>query len=249
MTHKSKFTRISKFLSSVKKDESGLALVEFAVSLPFFMGLTIGGVEVANFASINMQLNQIAIHTADSAARMGEGNALSEKRIRELDVMDVFEGTLREGDRIALSGNHTYIDPITKVPSIRGNARIILSSVEEVADFDDDDPEYRIRWQRCSGTATRYVSTYGHVGDTFDEGIGPDLRKVTPPPEGALMFVELHYFFRPMILNGFTKLTDRDITQIASMVVRDKRDYAGPSGGEGIYSSTGVTPDKCLGTV
>ena len=90
------------FFQKIHKNDSGLALVEFAVSLPFFMGLTVGGIEVANFASVTMQLNQIAIHTADNAARMGSTTALAAKRVAEMQVNDVFEGTLREGDRVAL---------------------------------------------------------------------------------------------------------------------------------------------------
>lgn len=50
------------------------------------------------------------------------------------------------------------------------------------------------------------------------------------------MFVEVKYHFRPMIVNGFTRLTDHTISQVASMVVRDKRDLEGPEGSEGIYN-------------
>jgi TadE-like protein len=115
-----KFNRLKQFARQLRDDNSGLALVEFAISLPFFMGLTVGGIEVANYASVVMQLNQIAIHTADNAARIGVQSALPEKRINELQINDLFEGTLSEGDRVALSGVHGYQDPVTGVRSIRG---------------------------------------------------------------------------------------------------------------------------------
>ncbi|MFC4292035.1 TadE/TadG family type IV pilus assembly protein [Sphingorhabdus arenilitoris] len=242
----SKFSRIGKLLRDVKKDESGLALVEFAVSLPFFMGLSVGGIEIANYASVIMQLNQITIHTADNAARMGDGSRLSDRPLTELHINDVFEGTLREGDRVALAGAHKYIDPVTNVESIRGNSKIILSSIEPVSPFNAANPKYRIRWQRCAGFAQQYSSSYGTTSSTpTSDGFGPAGRKSAPPPDGSVMFVELQYYFQPKIVNGFTRLTDRTIKQTASMVVRERRDYKGPTGGDGVYPVTGVTKSAC----
>ena len=230
----------------LKRNESGLAMVELAVSLPFFIGLLVCGVETANYASVIMQLNQITIHTADSAARIGSTTPTANKTISEAQIKDVFEGSLREGDRIAVSGSHSYIDPITGVLSIRGNTRIILSSVEQVAVFNASAPRYRIRWQRCAGSAAFYSSNYGTKSTaTSITGIGPVGRQVSPPPGGVLMFVELQYYFKPLIVNGFSKLTDRTISQVASMVVRENRDTVGPVGSDGIYNVENVTAATC----
>ena len=241
-----KFQKIAVFARKLRDDNSGLALVEFAVSLPFFMGLTVGGVEVANFASVTMQLNQIAIHTADNAARMGANSALSSRRVSELHISDVFEGTLREGDRVALSGAHGYTDPITGVNSIRGNALIVLSSVEVTNPFNAATPRYRIRWQRCAGTADQYESSYGDpTSAPTSDGFGPTGKKVKPLTDSAVMLVELQYHYEPMIVNGFSRLTSRTISQTSSMIVREQRDYAGPVGGEGIWPSAGTTAATC----
>ncbi len=237
---------IPKTLHRLKRDQSGLAMVELAVSLPFFMGLVIGGVETANYASVIMQLNQITLHTADSAARIGSATPNAIKTISEAQIKDVFEGALREGDRIAVGGSHSYIDPKTGVPSIRGNTLIILSSLEQTQPFNARAPRYRIRWQRCAGTATFYNSTYGtRAGGSSVTGIGPTGRQVVPPPGGVLMFVELQYYFKPLIVNGFSRLTDRTISQIASAVVRENRDTVGPTGSDGIYNNEGITPASC----
>ncbi len=242
----SKTQKMLRFAKALRDDNSGLALVEFAVSLPFFMGLTVGGVELANFASVTMQLNQIAIHTADNAARMGQASALSARRISELHINDVFEGTLREGDRVALSGAHGYTDPKTGQKSIRGNARIILSSIETVVPFVATNPKYRIRWQRCAGTAEQYLSSYGDTSTTpTSDGFGPVGKKVKPLTTSAIMLVELQYYYQPKIVNGFSKLTDRTISQTSSMIVREQRDYGGPTGGEGVWPAVGVTPSTC----
>jgi Flp pilus assembly protein TadG len=230
----------------LKHNESGVAMVELAVSLPFFMGLVIGGVETANYASVVMQLNQITLHTADAAARIGTTTPSANKTISEAQINDVFQGSLHEGKRINLGGNHDYTDPSTKVKSTRGNARIILSSVEEVAAFSASAPRYRIRWQRCAGSAGFYKSNYGTTSTaTSVTGVGPVGRQTSPPPGGVLMFVELQYYFKPMIVNGFSNLTDRTISQVASMVVRENRDAVGPTGSDGIYNNEKVTVSTC----
>ena len=229
----------------LKHNESGLAMVEFAMSLPFFLGLTIGGVEIANYASVVMQLNQIALHTADGAARIGTSTPNGPKTISEAQIKDVFQGALREGDRIKAGGTHTYIDPATGQSSTRRNTMIILSSLEEVAVFDPTNPRYRIRWQRCEGGATFYASSYGTVSTgTSITGMGPAGRQISPPPGGSIAFVELQYYFRPMFVNGFTRLTDRTISAVASMVVRDRRQVVS-GGSSGIDNVENVTAATC----
>jgi hypothetical protein len=237
-----KKSTFSKFLTRLKNDNSGLALVEFAVSLPFFMGLSIGGFEMANYALLHMRLNQLTINSADGAARMGEGNPLQAKRITELMINDVFAGTIREGQSVLLGGAHQFIDPSSedKTPTLRGNALIILSSVEEVQDFDEDDPKYRIRWQRCVGQGDHFSSNYGDPDTTTEvDGVGPAGRQVNPPPGGAVMFVELQYLYRPTILTGFNRLTERTISQTAAMVVREDRDFSQ------IFNPQGVNQSLC----
>lgn len=232
------------FLKKLREDSSGLALVEFAVSMPFFMGLTIGGFETAYFAFVQMRLNQITINTADSAARMGEGGILAAKTIDEGQINDVFAGTMREGQSILLGGQHQYKDPGTGQISLRGNALIILSSVEPHPGFNPANPKYRIRWQRCIGTASYFSPQYGKITDSQNiDAIGPAGRQVAPPDGGALMFVESKYFFKPLIVNGFANLGEFGITKTAAMVVRDARDYVG--GNEGVYPKAGQNAATC----
>jgi Flp pilus assembly protein TadG len=245
-----KQSKFGSFLRELKADNSGLALVEFAVSLPFFMGLTIGGFEVANFSYTVMRLNQLTINTADSAARMGEGDRLAAKTITEQQINDVFAGTIREGERILLGGQHAYADPSTGDVTLRGNARIILTSYEPVAAFNPATPRYRIRWQRCVGLASFYASNYGTAATVTNAstGIGPVGKRVAPPADAAIMFVETQYYFQPEILNGFTKLSDGTIRQTAAMIVRDRREFnptPTASFPEGIKNPTNVNVSSC----
>jgi hypothetical protein len=232
------------FLNTLRKDSSGLALVEFSLSLPFFMGLSVGGFETAYYSYVQMRLNQITINTADAAARMGEGDVLASKTIDELQINDVFAGTIREGESILLGGEHEYIDPGTGEVNLRGNALIILSSVEPTSPFNATTPRYRIRWQRCVGQADYFSPQFGKISNSQSVvGIGPTGRQVAPPDGGAIMFVETQYYFKPLILNGFTQLGEKAITKTAAMVVRDVRDYIG--GNQGVYPKAGSTASEC----
>ncbi len=226
------------------KNQSGLALVEFAVSLPFFIGLTIGGFETANFAFTVMKVDQLTSNTADGAARIGQGDPLSAKRITEADINDVFAGTIREGKTILLGDQHPYKDPNTGEVVLRGNARVILSSLEPVVGFDSDEPKFRIRWQRCVGKAGYYTSNYGTPTTASSiDSIGPTASPVTALSDTAVMFVETQYRYRPLIMNGFALLDEQDITRTAAMIVRERRDYVG--GNDGIYPVAGVTASTC----
>jgi hypothetical protein len=232
------------FLNTLRKDSSGLALVEFSLSLPFFMGLSVGGFETAYYSYVQMRLNQITINTADAAARMGEGDVLANKTIDEQQINDVFAGTIREGESILLGGEHEYTDPGTGEVDLRGNALIILSSVEPHPGFNPAAPKYRIRWQRCVGQADFFTPQYGKITDSQNvDAVGPTGRQVSPPDGGAIMFVETQYYFKPLIINGFTQLGEKAITKTAAMVVRDVRDYVG--GSEGVYPKAGSTASTC----
>jgi Flp pilus assembly protein TadG len=246
-------SKLHNLLSDIKGDNSGLALVEFAVSLPFFMGLVIGGFETSNYAYTVMRLNQLTINTSDSAARMGEGDKLSAKTITEQQINDVFAGTIREGERILLGGQHIYTDPSSGDVTLRGNARIILTSYEPVASFDPANPRYRIRWQRCVGLANFYSSNYG-TKDTVTNatgGIGPTGRQIKPTQDSPIMFVETQYYFKPEILTGFAKIGEGTIRQTAAMIVRDRRELNPTEPGnanaypEGIKNPTNVNVSNC----
>ena len=99
-------SKVHTFATRLRTDRSGLALVEFAVSLPFFMGLAIGGIETANYAATTMQVNQIVVHVADNAARMGIDNLVGKRRVEEGNINDVFTGARHEGRGLTLDGFH-----------------------------------------------------------------------------------------------------------------------------------------------
>jgi len=220
------FLSFMRILQALRDDRSGLALIEFAASLPFILLLSLTGAELTNYASTKMQVSQAALHLADHVARIGNGSLLSAKTVREMDINDALTGAGLQAGTLDL---YTH-------------GRVIVSSVEGETFPTNPSGEYRIRWQRCRGAKT-HASSYGIAGDDDLAGVGPVGRQVTAPVNGAVIFVEVAYNYQPLFTN--TIIPNPEIVQIAAMTVRDTRDLAGPSGSDGIYNTEGVTVSTC----
>jgi hypothetical protein len=227
--------KIAKFRS----DTSGLALLEFAFMLPIFLTISLTGAELTNFVITKMRISQIALHLADNSARIGTGSQLEAKTITESDINDLLIGAQYQSGELDLFAK----------------GRVILSSVEPVASPNTTN-KFKIRWQRCKGSKT-HASSYGVAGATNLDGMGPVNRMAMPAEDGVAMFVEVYYEYTPLVK---TSLSPGNMTEIASMMVRDRRDTSSdtrivvngveqnnpdPQHPDGLYKVTGVTPSTC----
>ncbi|GAA0279355.1 hypothetical protein GCM10009127_20590 [Alteraurantiacibacter aestuarii] len=193
-------------LKRLLRESSGLAATEFALTFPILLSLGLTGMELSNRAIVQMQINQLAVHIADNASRIGDESTLEDRRIYEGDIQDLFYGAETQGG--------SNLD-------LYGNGRVILSSLEVVPGTDDD--QY-IHWQRCMGELG-YESTYGLEGDGLGSnfpGMGPPGEEVIAFASEAVMFVELAYEYEPLIGDPFGMETT--IRARASFTVRDSRD-------------------------
>lgn len=202
-------------------DNQGVALLEFALTLPVLLLLSLTGAELTNYITTKMRISQIALHLSDNAARLGSGTQLSLKTVNESDINDLFVGANLQSGELALLTN----------------GRIIMSSVEVDP---NNSGKYRIRWQRCKGAKVR-TSSYGVAGAVNLTGMGPAGRQTVAPTDGAAMFVEVYYEYQPLVKSSLAP--SANMTEIASMMVRDRRDLAG--GTNGVYPVTGVTASSC----
>lgn len=205
------------------RDRRGLALLEFALSLPLLLLLCLTGTEITNYIITRMQISQLALHLADNAARIGSGSQLQAKTISELDINDLLTGAGLQAGSLDLYRN----------------GRVILSSLQE----DPANPgRYRIAWQRCRGDKV-HRSSYGRAGDRNLQGVGPGpvARQTIAPPNGAAMFVEVFYEYQPLVRQEIAP--SETMIEFASMVVRDRRDMIG--GENGVYQVAGVTKSSC----
>jgi len=209
-------------LRALRRDRSGLALLEFGFALPLVLGIGCYGIEIGNLALLNMKVSQIALNLADNASRVG-ASGLTTQQLREVDVNDVLQAARYQGASINLTTN----------------GRIILTSLENVKQSYDTAPVQRIHWQRCLGmkSGADYDSHYGtttvaagsddsqsNAGTTDADGMGPAGSRVTAPPDSAVMFVEINYLTRPLFGRFLT--SPARIHYIASFIVRDRRDFS-----------------------
>ena len=212
------FPKLRKFTRRLRGDSSGLALIEFALSLPLFLGLGMFGTEVAWYAVTSMNVSQISLTIADNAARMGQtGSSSSVKTIYRSDVNSIFAGAAKQGETIDLLRN----------------GRVVLSSLETVG----NSGKQRIRWQKCAGLGD-YDSDYGDENTNENNtpgfvGMGPPGREIRAPKDEAVMYVEVFYEYQGLFGDMF--IGDRVIKHEAAFPIRDDRDLSQKVANDGSY--------------
>lgn len=226
-------------------DTQGNIIVEFAFAAPILMVLTVGGMELTNFAITKMRIEQLALQVADNASRIGEGSLLSALKINEQNINDVFAGAEAQAGDLRIFGN--YSEPIGNVPTVRGKGRIIISSLQPTANPNPTNT-YRIGWQRCKGNLISYTPQYGTAGQASGlnmTAMGPVGRQITAPAGTAIMFVEVRYRYEPLFNTGLQQkifganMSYQNMDAVSAMMVRDDRDLTQ------IYPSAGVTASTC----
>ena len=163
--------------------QNGMAMTEFALGLPVFLTLTIGGIECSNLALAHMRVSNLAMTVADNAGRVMSG-------IDESDVYEVFSGAQVVGESI----------------DFQENGRVILSSLEDNGHKGSKHGQV-IRWQRCWGDLD-VDPAYGTQGvgandASLASGLGSSGRTIVATSGTALMFVEATYEYQPLVATGF----------------------------------------------
>lgn len=193
-------SRAARLAASLRDCKSGLALVEFAASLPVLLTLALCGLETANYAMAHLRVSNIAMMTADNAARVRDS-------IDEADVIELFTGAKITGEGLRFAQN----------------GRIVLSSIEPNAAGNGQ----WIRWQRCDGAKT-FTSQYGveGTGETDDslQAVGPAGSQISASPGSAMMVVEVSYNYQPIIPNTF--LEDSEVRYESAFNVRQRTNQA-----------------------
>jgi Flp pilus assembly protein TadG len=211
-------------LRLLRKDQSGLALIEFAYSLPVLMILSMGGLEIANLATAHMRVSQIAMLVADNAS-------CERTSIDEADVNEIFTGAEQAG---------------ANLKNFKANSRIFLSDLEPNGKTGTNAGQY-IRWQRCWGSGS-FTSSYGKAGDgtndaTLKDGIGPGTTAATKITSGsgtAVMFVEVAYTYQPLVSDSIfgTKV----IRYTSAFNVRERTDQEMKNAGKLTTAQTAACP-------
>ena len=227
------------FASSLRDCRSGVAFIEFAFALPVLLALGLLGLETANYAMANLRVSNIAMLTADNAARVRES-------IDEGDITELMTGAKMAGSNI----------------NFAANGRIILTDLEPTA----TGGKQWVRWQRCDGalnytgtnTALRPLTASGVAITNGTEIYATDRTAVSGSPSSetkatltsvgsgsnvisastgsAVMLVEVAYNYQPVIPNSF--LQGRQITYTSAFNVRQRTDQT-------LRNINRVTPKSC----
>lgn len=205
---------------ALRRDNSGLALIEFAFIAPIMLVLGIGGIELVNYTIVNLRLSQAAVHVADNGSRIGDRDQLVAQRVYESDLYDMFTGvSLQTGGQIDLFEN----------------GRVIISSLEQ-----NPDGGQWIHWQRCMGKLN-VASAYGAEGTgatgTGFAGMGKTGAELEAEAGSAVIFVEIFYDYTPLVGGQFAgDLTEtRRVESTSAYIVRGTRDL------NGLYQRAGQT--------
>ncbi len=158
------------WLLPLRRDESGVAFMEFAYALPFMMVTLLGGLELVHLALTHQQLSRIATSTADLAARFRSS-------IDETDVNTLFLGA-----RLSAT-----------IDDFDDNGRIILSSVTR----NPADNGHWIRWQRCEGNASVADSAIGAAGEGELDTSIPDVNGMVITSPNNVLVAEVTYSYTP----------------------------------------------------
>ena len=230
--------RLSRFAGSLRTCTSGLALTEFAMSVPVLLTLGLFGLETANYAMAHLRISNIAMMTADNAARVRDS-------IDEADIVELFTGAKMTGSSI----------------NFAQNGRIILTDIEMSP---INSARQWIRWQRCDG-ALDVAPSYGRpitvAGTNITNGteiFGSDRQTPSVTPSSwvlssltnfggswapisaqsgtAVMLVEVTYNYQPIIPNSF--LSGRQIRYESAFNVRQRTDQT-------LRNIGRITPRSC----
>jgi len=222
--------RIAQRLYALRRDAGGVAMVEFAICLPFVVTITMAGTELANYTTTKMRISQLALMVADNASRIGSGT-MNAKTISETQINGLLTGAGLQSGRLDLFQN----------------GRVILASLQPSSTPN----KFVVKWQRCRGVKAVTSSYYTATNTTNPalpasgdmDGITANGQRITSPSNGAVMFVEIDYTYQPLISLDFLPGINPTIKDVAALTVRDNRDYAG--GTSGIYNAENASRSLC----
>lgn len=188
------------------RDNSAVAMVEFAFSAPLVLGMGMMGTETAYYSITHMQISQIAMQVADNASRVGDSQ-LATQIVTEDDI----NGTLVGAEKLG-AGNEIF-----------ENGRVIISSLQQ-----NSEGGQWITWQRCRG-AKNIQSAYGPegtgaIGGSF-KGMGDSDNPITASAGTAVIFVEVFYDYDP--ITPFEFFGGDTMEYTAAYNIRDIRDLSG----------------------
>ena len=127
---------IRKILKRLRKNEEGSILTELALSMPLYIGMLTGIVEVGNYLLLNLKIQHTVVSIADLVTR--------DEEITEAVITDIFQ-----------------VIPQIMSPYVTGEDSVaIVTSVSQTADI-----AATVFWQRSGGGSLLENSEFGIEGE------------------------------------------------------------------------------------
>jgi len=127
---------IKKILKRLRRNEDGSILAELALSMPLYIGMLTGVVEVGNYMLLNLKVQHTVVSLADLVTR--------DEEISEAVIADIFE-----------------VMPQIMAPYEVGTGSVaIVSAVSQTVDV-----PATVFWQRSGGGSLMATSEFGAEGE------------------------------------------------------------------------------------
>ena len=165
-------------LRSVKKDENGVALIEFAIAAPMITVLLVGCIDLAVYLAAHQRISRSAYTMSNLLTQMDQG--LTERQVQDMMLaLDQVSRPFNIGD-----------DGVATITAIIGEG------------VDGAAPNtYSVAWKRCYGPNTS-GSEFGAEDSTVSSGAIP-ANTITTTGQ-ILVVTEIEYEFTPIL--GFLPL-------------------------------------------
>jgi len=165
-------------LQKLRRDQSGVAIVETALWLPLVTMCGLCGLEYANYVLAKQKIERISTVTSDTIAR----NTIAPS---ENSFHDVFKA----------------VDKLDAPFDVKEHGRTILTGV--IGINQNGTVVNKVVWQRCGGKKTTITSTIGSEWTkTNDYGEGPDVtlpNGVVLQQNQMVIVSEVGYEYKPLI--------------------------------------------------
>lgn len=160
-------------LLTFKRDQHGLAFLEFAICLPFILALLMGAIEVTRYILIAQKVEKVAVTISDVVS---QGTTISTSQMNNIV---------------------TAAEQVMLPYSFGANGFVIISSVKQNGVPNVSNPP-RVSWQYTGGGTWTQASQVGTVG-----AVATLPSSVTLNDKDNVIIAEIYYNYAPLIpLNG-----------------------------------------------
>jgi Flp pilus assembly protein TadG len=197
---------IPALLPALLRTRRAVAMLEFALALPLFLGFVLTAIEFGNYIMANNRVQRLAAMSADLVAQSGTGDI----GIGEAQIYDLFSA----------------LDLTARPYDLRNDGRIVITGVRGTDTDNNGTTENQILWQRFDGGYV--IAPQVGCNKTVTTASLPAGRRL---PLGEILFhVQVSYRYRPILTDiPFRMLSlPVDFTRIAMFRARNK-DFQSPT--------------------